>query len=321
MNRHLLDDAPQMLPPVCDPDQVVAACTAALRPHDLRLRGRPRRISTRLRHLDAGPMSVNRLHYGTDVTVLPAASIEQDFLVSLPTAGTARFRYGAETVIPAPGAGAVVSPYREFRFDIDASYDQVVLRFDRFRVEAIAAVLHEVGGPARPDLALALPVPANVLHSAIEGIVAAAAVTDPVVRNRLLGGLERLVVEALVLGQPRDRCLDGAAAPSARIRRAMDYLRDHLAEPISMGTVADHCGVSLRSLQLGFRRELDRTPGQWLREARLDRAHAMLRAGGPGGPTVTDVALACGFVHLGEFAGRFRARFGVSPSAVRTGTR
>jgi transcriptional regulator GlxA family with amidase domain len=52
-----------------------------------------------------------------------------------------------------------------------------------------------------------------------------------------------------------------------------------------------------------------------LREIRLQRVRTALIDRGD--RTVAEVALSCGFTHLGRFAGLYRARFGVSPSAVR----
>jgi transcriptional regulator GlxA family with amidase domain len=55
------------------------------------------------------------------------------------------------------------------------------------------------------------------------------------------------------------------------------------------------------------------TPTAFLRERRLELAREML--GDPGlATTVTSVALACGFGHLGEFSTLYRHRFGERPS-------
>ena len=124
-----------------DLDEVVEGCTKALRPHRLVMRGAVGSLDTRLHHLPVGPLSLNRLHYGADVTVAPATPEEDNFLVALPLSGKARFSYGAESCDLAPGRGAIVGPYHQFRFDIDSSFDQLVLRLDRRRVEAISASL------------------------------------------------------------------------------------------------------------------------------------------------------------------------------------
>ncbi|HEY1174991.1 MAG TPA: AraC family transcriptional regulator, partial [Phytomonospora sp.] len=104
-------------------------------------------------------------------------------------------------------------------------------------------------------------------------------------------------------------------ATSQRVRRAMEYMVERLAEPVSVADVAEVSGTSVRSLQSAFRSELGTTPVQWLKAQRLERAHALLVSGAPG-LTVTDVAYRCGFFHIGEFGAAFRARYGTTPSAV-----
>ncbi|QRP47081.1 AraC family transcriptional regulator [Amycolatopsis sp. FDAARGOS 1241] len=294
-----------------DPDEVRDACTEALRPHRLVLQ-RQARLATRLEHLPAGPISLNRLRYGAEVTVAPAVPEEDNFLVIFPVAGSARFTYGRDIADVSPGHPAIVGPYREFRFDIDSAFDQLILRMDRRWVESAARRIRGAAGPV--DLSLSLPEPPPFLYRLLDSVVSLPTL-GPGGRPEVGQQLGELVIESFLLAQlPSEP--EPARVPSVQVRRAMEYLLAHLAEPIAMTDVAAHCGASLRSVQAGFRRDLDVTPGQWLREQRLDRAHRLLSAGEPGQTTVTEVAAECGFFHLGEFAAHFRARFGVTPSSV-----
>jgi len=102
-------------------------------------------------------------------------------------------------------------------------------------------------------------------------------------------------------------------ACSKRVRAAEDYMRDHAEEPLTIAEIADAVGVGPRALQAAFRATYDATPRQVLAEIRLEKARARLLA-----PeeemTVTDVALASGFVHFGRFAAAYRERYGELPS-------
>ena len=73
-------------------------------------------------------------------------------------------------------------------------------------------------------------------------------------------------------------------------------------------------GVSARSLHAGFRRFRDATPMGYLKNYRLAMARKALKAGGQGGVSVTNVALACGFTHLSKFARDYHERYGERPS-------
>ncbi|NIH86586.1 helix-turn-helix domain-containing protein [Amycolatopsis granulosa] len=305
-------------------DAVVDACTSALRPHALRLRGRGGRLATRLDHLGSGSLSLNRLYYGADVTVSEVTPEEDNFLLTLPISGRARYRYGGQAAILEAGTASVVSPYGDFRFEIDGEFDQIVLRLDRRRVERTAAVLAGTTGSVPVQFELAVHRVSGGLLALIEAAVRL--VGDPRLdgRLRLVHQLDSLLVETLLLSHPSnlsDRFGGTAASPStSRVRRAMEYMLAHLSEPLSLADVARQCDVSLRSLQIGFRREVGLSPREWLRAERLDRAHDLLAAAAPDATTVTATALGCGFVHLGDFAAQFKQRFGVSPSAVLRGS-
>ena len=71
--------------------------------------------------------------------------------------------------------------------------------------------------------------------------------------------------------------------------------------------------MSLRSLYTGFKAFCGVTPMQYLKELRLDRAHAELQ-GASHGAQVSGVALRWGFGHLGRFSADYHARFGENPS-------
>ncbi|MGW4482959.1 AraC-like ligand-binding domain-containing protein [Amycolatopsis sp. NPDC004368] len=312
----LADVSQQVLAASGDPDEVTQACTAALRPHRLLVHSRHARLATRLEHLAAGPISVNRLRYGADVTVAPAVPEEDNFLLTLPVAGSAKFTYGRDTAELAPGRPAVVGPYREFRLDIDSAFDQLIVRMDRRCVERTARRINGVAKAGPVDLPLSQPEQPAFLYRLLESVVSLP--TLGLARPEVGQQLGELVIESFLLSQRRPDD-EPERTPSAQVRRAMEYLLDHLAEPIGLSEVARRCGTSLRSLQAGFRRDLDTTPGQWLRAQRLDRARRLLAAGEPGTTTVTGVAAECGYFHLGEFAAQFKARFGVTPSAVLGG--
>ncbi|WP_262029995.1 AraC family transcriptional regulator [Microvirga sp. Mcv34] len=105
-----------------------------------------------------------------------------------------------------------------------------------------------------------------------------------------------------------------AAAVPFYVRRAEAYIEAHFAEALSLADIAAQAGVSARSLQTGFQNFRHITPMMFLRSVRLHRAHEALRVADPALVTVTEIALACGFRHVGEFGMAYRRVFGVTPS-------
>ncbi len=69
---------------------------------------------------------------------------------------------------------------------------------------------------------------------------------------------------------------DTLAVPDPHLRRAIQYIRSHVDEQIDVRAVAAAAGVSLRILQLRFKRVLDRTPVEEVHRAKIERVKELL---------------------------------------------
>ncbi|GAA0257617.1 AraC family transcriptional regulator [Cryptosporangium japonicum] len=106
----------------------------------------------------------------------------------------------------------------------------------------------------------------------------------------------------------------GWSAPSV-VRRAVEFIEEHAAEPVTLEAIAAAAGVGTRSLQAAFARHLDTTPLGQLYRVRLGRVREELQNAQPGdGSTVADVARRWGFADRGRFAAAYRSAFGELPS-------
>jgi transcriptional regulator GlxA family with amidase domain len=104
-------------------------------------------------------------------------------------------------------------------------------------------------------------------------------------------------------------------AHAETLRRAIDFIEAAPDDPISVADIAAAANVTVRTLQLTFRRDLDMTPMAYLRKVRLDQAHRALAAAAPNdGVTVSRVALDWGFANPSRFASYYRAAYGRLPS-------
>jgi AraC-like DNA-binding protein len=166
------------------------------------------------------------------------------------------------------------------------------------------------GAPRTPALAAAWD---RTLRHAEQSLLSADLVGNDLVRTALVDLLFAAALTAFpieVVG--RATAAGGGVLPSS-IRRATAYIDEHLAEPVSISAVADAARLSTRGLHDAFRRTLDRTPMEYLREARLTAVREDLVAATPAETTVAAVATRWGFHHLGRFAAAYRARFGEEP--------
>jgi signal transduction histidine kinase/CheY-like chemotaxis protein len=112
---------------------------------------------------------------------------------------------------------------------------------------------------------------------------------------------------------------EGQAGAARRlVRKAMAYLHEHFAEPISRGQLARQINVSESYLADCFHQELGISPMIYLTRYRVKQARTLLETGEL---NVTEVAGAVGFSDSAYFGRVFQREVGVSPGAYRRGQR
>lgn len=98
----------------------------------------------------------------------------------------------------------------------------------------------------------------------------------------------------------------------------LEWIGDHLADEITVGTLAARAGMSERTFGRRFREQTGTTPLRWLLAARVRRAQYLLESGDL---PVERVARQAGFGSPTAFRERFRQVVGTSPQAYRTAFR
>jgi anti-anti-sigma factor len=101
---------------------------------------------------------------------------------------------------------------------------------------------------------------------------------------------------------------------SGTVRRAIAFIEERALDDISVADIAAAAFVTIRAVQLAFRRHLDTTPLGYLRQVRLEHAHAQLLDSDPGRTTVSAVAARWHFTNASRFAAYYRAAYGVPPT-------
>ena len=94
------------------------------------------------------------------------------------------------------------------------------------------------------------------------------------------------------------------------------YMYENLGESLTLTGLEAVAGISVRSLQIEFKKRFQLSPLCWLREQRLLRAHQLLNSKNEDRP-VSTIAKECGFTHFGRFSVAFRKKFGVSASVLK----
>ncbi|WP_218025980.1 AraC family transcriptional regulator [Nocardia miyunensis] len=94
------------------------------------------------------------------------------------------------------------------------------------------------------------------------------------------------------------------------ISAALTFARDHFAEPLTVNDLAEQVALSPSAFSALFREVTGRSPYQFLKELRLDRARALLI---DGHTTVAEVSRRVGYTSVSHFIKEFRNRFGTTP--------
>ncbi len=102
------------------------------------------------------------------------------------------------------------------------------------------------------------------------------------------------------------------------VHRVMVTSDANLREPISITSISQQLGVSVRSIQRGFRSTFGEDVSTYLRKRRLRAAKTLMEEGGL---TMNRAATETGFRDPGRFSRYFREYFGYPPSHSNVGDR
>ena len=94
---------------------------------------------------------------------------------------------------------------------------------------------------------------------------------------------------------------------------AIDFMRAHYAEAITVSDIAAAVRTGPRNLQDAFRSCGNRTPIAMLSAIRMENVRLDLMISDPSF-SVTHIAMNCGFTHMGRFAKAYRNIYGEAPS-------
>ena len=232
--------------------------------------------------------------------------------------------HGGETVDYVGGEGGILlSPGTSATARIGAGYNMLEVVVRRDDLEAALTAL--LGPTMRAPLQFAPRVafgsgPGRSLFELVQYIATEAdrgdsLVTSPLIVASLADSLMFGMLQGLQHNHSAKLAPGARAAEPRHVRRAAEYLEAHAAQPVRMIDLAAVTGVSVRTLQVGFRTYRGCSPITFLRDRRLALARIRLRANPQ--LTITQIASDCGFEHLGRFSALYRARFGETPSQTR----
>lgn len=301
-----------------DLNEAIAAVTRVYCPHTVEVIG-PQTVDVRLEVKQPTFQPIVDLAYNAAV-MIDAGPFSRLFLMMHCARGAASARQGRRTAAWRRGQTMPFSAGCETKLWFDPSFAQQGVRLDMDRLEAQCR--RWVGRPLDRPLRFSLRPFSNELEQAWQRSLAYLQSDDCNLLAFSAAGkaaFDEFLLTLLVQHHPHsfsDEMAEAVPTPvPGLVRNAERFIREHADGAITVSDVADQLGVSLRSLQTGFRKWRNSTPSAFLRQVRLQRARDELLSP-DARSNVTSVALRYGFVHLGRFSAYYQSRFGEAPSAT-----
>jgi AraC-like DNA-binding protein len=310
-----LEPAAKLKLSTADLAEAIAAVSYVYCPHEVKILGGNRGVKTNLEALQQANHRIVSLRYSAPVDI-DAGTFDHLMLMMTCVDGSAQAAQGRHKAQWHRGQTLPFSPNARSYLKFDRQFAQRSLRLDIDAMETLCSRMLNcpLGEPLRlelqpfsPELETAWQQAVGLLLKYDELGIAlpptAALHLEEFVGSLILEQHPHNYSDALLVPTP-------AAAPRI-VKEAEQLMRAEQPQTVSL--IAKKIGVSLRTLELGFREYRRSTPTQFLRQIRLDSARAELQAPAAA-TTVTSVALANGFPHLARFSSYYHAAFNEFPS-------
>ena len=289
-------------------------------PHGLTTTSADQSLNTVHNRITLGDVTLNYLDYGAEVHITPG-ELNSFYLVQMPLAGTADIHSGRETVLSDSTLASIPNPLEKLDMVWHQNNPQLLVYINRTTLEErledlIGRELHQ---PVKFDLGMDLTTPqAKSWRTLVDTLVADVDHGGLTMHLGVRNQFQDLIITGLLLSQHHNYSdsigtrIEPAAPRS--IRLAMAACEANPEEPLTVTDMAKIAGVSIRSLQDGFKKYVGLSPTDYLRDIRLTRVREDLLSERALHTSIADIAFSWGFTHMGRFAKSYHLRFGELPS-------
>jgi AraC-like DNA-binding protein len=304
-------------------DEIEHVVSTQITPHKLVPLSRDRSVDSAFHFHGAKNLAVFDIRYGSRIAVEFEHYEAGDLLgFVMANEGTGRVRLDREEFGISQSEGVMITSGPRETLQYAEDCETRVLLMNRSRIAEYCAKLlgREVGKPVDFQAHFSLESASGQSWLRLTQYVASE-LQEPHSMLKLLPAaqqqLEQTLITSLLLAH-RHTYSDALLKPQSPaapfyVKRAEAFIEAHFSEPLSLADIAAQAGVSARSLQNGFQSFRGMTPMAFLRLVRLRRAQEALLRADPASTTVTEIAISCGFGHMGEFASLYRRTFGETP--------
>lgn len=289
-------------------------------PHSLTTTNREEKLKTVHNRITLGDVTLNYLDYGAEVRITPG-ELNSFYLVQIPLNGSAEISCGKEMILSDVNMASIPNPLEKLDMVWHSGNPQLMVYINRATLEKRLEDLigREIHVPVRFELGMDLTTQnAKSWRNLIDTLVSDVDNGGLTMHAGIRDQFQDLIITGLLLSQKHNysESIGTSIEPitSRSVRLAMAACEANPQDPLTVTDMAHFAGVSIRSLQDGFKKYVGMSPTDYLRNIRLNRVREELLAERGFDSSIADIAFTWGFTHLGRFAKLYHERFGELPS-------
>lgn len=313
--QHLLQQYAQLQS--SDLDQVQTHVSKVLCPHDLHLQHHKESLNTELYYRAAPRLGFGRLRYGAAVHIRPQP-LKTFYLLQIPISGYEQIHVKNKQLNSNLHSATMLNPEQEFEMSHSDQANKLFIRICKQSLELFFELHYQRPLQGKLEFTPLFSLNSEAgkslqrvlywqFHEASEGVLFQSPLAIQQLENTFFSSL-------LAIWTHNQHIPTVHSLTPHNIKRAKDYIQQHLTQPLSVHQIAQFAGISTRSLYTGFKEFVGLSPMQYVKQQRLHLAHQQLQQADPSHTTVTEIALLAGFSHLGQFALDYQRVFGARPS-------
>jgi AraC family transcriptional regulator len=178
------------------------------------------------------------------------------------------------------------------------------------------ALSNGIGGPL--DFIPTFATPDPLLHQIADALMSAPRINDPAanlfIESLLNAGCARIL---RTYAQLRYRLSGPPRLTDDQLRRAIDYIHDHIGAGLDLSSISQAAGLSAFHFARLFKAATGNSPFQFVTRTRMKRAKELLRKTRL---PISEIGERVGYHKPSNFSTRFRAVVGCPPDAYRRST-
>ena len=310
-----------------DFEETKAYATSLYCPHNFILHNNASNVDAHFAWARLNKIGMADVGYGANVTIDPNR-LEDFYLIQTVISGSVEVISGNQRCLSTPGIATVISPNQPtvMHWDSDARFLSVKIERQQIESQLSEFLAHKVENPVIFDLKLDLNSDVmkpwdSVVDSLFYQLQFGNSQNDDISVSEIF---ERWMISNFLHTQPHnysEQLKTGVNGKTpASIRLAIQFIHEHLNEPLKNNDVALAAGISERTLNNLMHQFVGKTSKQYILHKRLAVTRSKLQNPATA-CSVTKVLSDIGIQNHGRFSAIYKEKFGELPSETLTNAR